>query len=123
MEPIPLPRLITDLQSECSLTQLTQEAAEASTKAVSGCYTGDLLSDVLAHARAGQILITVQAHANTVAVAETKKMPAVIFCNNRLPATDVIAMAEERGIGLFVTPRTSFEVSSTVARYLPCKNQ
>ncbi len=106
--------LIDHIPDEFQVQKLT---APVSTKAVSGCYTGDLLSDVLAHARAGQILVTVQAHANTIAVAETKKMPAVIFCNNRHPSPEVIQMAEERGVSLFVTSRTSFEISSTVAPF------
>ncbi|MDR2028056.1 MAG: hypothetical protein LBP93_00815, partial [Treponema sp.] len=36
---------------------------------LSGAYTSDLLSDVMANAKEGGALITIQAHKNTVAVA------------------------------------------------------
>ena len=49
---------------------------------ISSVYSSDLLSDILANAPEKSLIITVQAHINTVAVAWTKKSPAIILCNN-----------------------------------------
>lgn len=86
---------------------------------LTGCYTGDLLSDVLAHAKAGQILLTVQAHGNTIAVAKEKQLSAIIFCNGRKPDPDVLQLADQWHIALFSTECTSFETASAIARFLP----
>jgi hypothetical protein len=47
----------------CEIVQDQFEDSE-----VAGGYTSDLLSDVMAHAKAGDVLITIQSHKNTVAV-------------------------------------------------------
>lgn len=86
---------------------------------ISGCYTGDLLSDVLTHAEPGQVLVTVQAHRNTIAVASEKKLAAVIFCNDRQPDADALALAEQRQIPLFSTASTTFETAVLISRLLP----
>jgi len=46
-------------------------------------YTSDLLSDVMANAEADCALITIQAHKNTIAVAQLIGANAVIICNDR----------------------------------------
>jgi len=46
---------------------------------VSGVYTSDLLSDVMAHAKDGQALVTIQAHKNTVAVATLVGLPLICY--------------------------------------------
>lgn len=44
-----------------------------------GGYTSDLLSDVMAHIKEDDALITIQAHKNTIAVASLTGASAVIF--------------------------------------------
>ena len=62
---------------------------------VSGGYTSDLLSDVMAHAEEGSILITIQAHKNTVAVAVLKDLAAILVCSNRPVDEDMLEAARE----------------------------
>ena len=50
---------------------------------VRGGYTSDLLSDVMSKAKDGFVLVTIQAHKNTVAVASMLGLVAVILCNGR----------------------------------------
>lgn len=97
------------------LVPLNTLPASADAHDITGCYSGDLLSDVLAHARAGNVLVTVQAHSNTVVVAKEKGCPAIIFCNGRQPQSQVIAMAGTYGIHLFSTEKTPFAVSAAIA--------
>ena len=44
-------------------------------------YCGDLLSDVMANAPASSVLMTIQAHKNTIAVASLVGITALVICN------------------------------------------
>lgn len=79
--------------------------------AVSGGYTSDLLSDVMAHAQAGDVLITIQSHKNTVAVAVLANLPAILVCNSRPVPDDMIVAAKDEGIAVLRTSETQFAVS------------
>ncbi|MFI3257569.1 MAG: hypothetical protein R3Y36_04655 [Spirochaetales bacterium] len=74
-------------------------------------YTGDLLSDVMGNADEECVFITIQAHKNSIAVATLKDSPAIILCNDRLPAEDMIQSAKDEGIALFTTAENQFTVS------------
>lgn len=82
---------------------------------LSGGYTSDLLSDVMANLEEGQVLITIQAHKNTIAVASLAGAAAVVFCHGRKAEADVIAAAASEGIALFNTPDNQFETTCKVA--------
>lgn len=80
-------------------------------EAVSGGYTSDLLSDVMAHAKTGEVLITIQSHKNTVAVAVLANLPAILVCNARPVPDDMKEAARDEGIGILRTAETQFSVS------------
>lgn len=80
-------------------------------KEIAGGYTSDLLSDVMAHAKTGEVLVTIQAHKNTLAVASLVGAPAIILCNNRPIPENMVEAAEQEDISLFRTSLTQFEVS------------
>ena len=48
---------------------------------VTGGYASDLLSDVIANSRQGDLWITLQRHVNVVAVASMKDLAGVILVN------------------------------------------
>ncbi|MBQ9494154.1 MAG: hypothetical protein IJR50_00775 [Treponema sp.] len=74
-------------------------------------YTSDLLSDILGNADEGCVLVTIQAHRNTVAVASTKDCPAIIVCNERAIPVDMIEAAKSERIAIFETSKNQFIVS------------
>jgi hypothetical protein len=74
-------------------------------------YASDLLSDVLANAPSGGVLVTLQVHLNVIAVAGHAGLAAVIFSSDRKPDAEVIAKAEEEGIALFVSPDDTFDLA------------
>jgi ACT domain-containing protein len=76
-----------------------------------GAYTSDLLSDVMAHAKDGGALITIQAHKNTVAVATLANISVVIVCNNRPIPDDMIETAKDEGIAILRTKENQYTVS------------
>ena len=87
---------------------------ECSNEDVTGGYTSDLLSDVMANAPAGSALITIQAHKNTVAVATLAGVRVIIVCNNRPIPADMLEAARQEKIGLFRTAENQFVTSYKV---------
>ena len=78
---------------------------------LSGAYTSDLLSDVMANAKDGGALITIQAHKNTVAVATLVNISVIVICNSRPIPDDMIAAAKEEGIAIILTKENQYKVS------------
>lgn len=78
---------------------------------IESVYTGDLLSDILGNADSGCVIVTIQAHRNTVAVASTKDARAIVVCNERAIPDDMIAAAQEERIALFETDKNQFITS------------
>ena len=77
---------------------------------LSGAYTSDLLSDVLANSKSN-VLITIQAHINTVAVATVVNIAAIIICNSRPVPEDMLTAAKEHGIAILLSRENQFVVS------------
>ena len=76
-----------------------------------GGYVSDLLSDVMANARAGNVWITLQVHQNIVAVATLKELAGIIIIGGRQPEKQTLAKAEEEKIPLLLSELTAFEVA------------
>lgn len=87
-------------------------------KVVSGAYCSDLLSDVIANARAGNVLITVLTHQNVIGVAVLVELSAVIMTGGMLPVESAVVAAAREGIPLFTTALNSFETAGRVHRLL-----
>ena len=81
---------------------------------VSTGYTSDLLSDVMANAPDESVLITIQAHKNTVAVATLAGVRAVVICNSRPVPPDMVEAAKSEGVAIFRTEKNQFVVSTEV---------
>jgi len=77
---------------------------------VSGGYASDLLSDVLAHGKEGNLWITLQAHANIVAVASMKGFAAILLVGGREPQEDTLEKAESERIPILVSRLPAFEL-------------
>ncbi len=76
-----------------------------------GGYVSDLLSDVMANAKAGDVWITLQIHQNIVAVATLKELAAIIIIGGRQPEKQTLAKAEEEKIPILLSESTAFEVA------------
>jgi len=77
---------------------------------VRGGYVGDLLSDVMANSREGDIWITRQVHQNIVAVASLKDLAGIILIQGSEPTPDTAAKAGAEGIPILVTDLPAFEI-------------
>lgn len=75
------------------------------------CAAGaDLMSDVLAFARPGAMLLTGLTNPQVVRTAEMAEIVAIVFVRGKQPPPETIALAKERGIPLIMAPYTMFEM-------------
>lgn len=91
-------------------------------KNISGGYTGDLLSDVMANSHEGDIWITRQVHQNIVAVASLKDHAGIILVNSCEPAQETLEKAAQENIPIMVSDLSAFELSSKVYNLLAKKD-
>ncbi|MDR0600101.1 MAG: hypothetical protein LBG84_08500 [Treponema sp.] len=81
---------------------------------LTGAYTSDLLSDVMANAKEGGALITIQAHKNTVAVATLVNVTVIVLCNNRPIQDDMLEAAKDEGVAVIRTRENQYTVSGKI---------
>ena len=82
----------------------------ALTTEVRGGYASDLMSDVIAHAREGDLWVTLQTHQNIVAVASMKALAGIVLVNGRQPEADTLQKAGAENIALLVSVLPAFEL-------------
>lgn len=100
---------IAEIISSCKLQLVAGK--DAADREVTGGYTSDLLSDAIAHCKAGVVWITLQTHPNIVAVGALKEISGIIIVNGRTAEQETIAKAESEGIALMATESSAFEVT------------
>ncbi len=98
---------VTDAAKRIGGTLVT--AAAAAGREIQGGYASDLLSDVMANSREGDLWVTMQKHVNIVAVAQLNGLAGIILVNDRKPEPDTVARAEEVGVPIISTPRQAFD--------------
>jgi predicted transcriptional regulator len=89
----------------------TRAASDHLHEEVTGGYASDLLSDVIAHGRKGNLWLTIQTHPNIVAVATMKELAGIILTGGREPDLGTLQKAEEEGIPILVTQVFTFELA------------
>lgn len=90
--------------------ELKVAAGENLDREVAGGYASDLLSDVMANSREGDIWVTLQAHPNIIAVASLKGMAGVVIVQGRTPEAQTVDKARQEDIPLMVTGLQTFEL-------------
>ena len=91
-----------NLQVECGEEFLDRE--------VLGGYVSDLLSDVMAHAKKGDVWVTRQVHPNIVAVAVIRMMPGIIIVNNFKPEEETLKKAITKELPIMTSKLPAFEL-------------
>ena len=80
-------------------------------------YVGDLLSDVMANAKKGDIWLTRQAHPNIVAVAVLRMLSGVIIINNREPEEETVTKALKEKLPIMTSELPAFELAGRLYEY------
>jgi hypothetical protein len=78
---------------------------------VTGGYAGDLLSDVLAHSRPGNIWITLHTHPNIVAVASSRELSGIIIVHGRTPEEATLQKAAEENLPIMISDLSTYHVA------------
>jgi nucleoside permease NupC len=82
---------------------------------ISGGYASDLLSCVMASAKAGNVWVTLQAHPNVVAVASLLDLAAVIITEGIVPDEETAHKAREEAVNVLTTRKDTYTVVSELA--------
>jgi len=88
------------------------------TQEVTGVYVSDLLSDVMANSKDGNLWITLQTHLNIVAVAGLKNLSGIIIVNNRQPEKEITEKAQSENVTIMTTSLPAFEVAGKMYQML-----
>jgi len=72
-------------------------------------FAADLMSDVLAFAKEGSILLTGLTNPLVIRTAETLDLRAIIFVRGKRPSEDAVKLAREKNIALLGTRYILFE--------------
>ena len=107
---------LKDIVEKLGLRVLTSKVA-GDTK-VTGGHTCDLLSDVMANGRPGNIWITMQTHQNILAVVKIKDLAGVIVVNGRQPDEETVQKADEEDVTVVGTDESAFRISGRLYRLL-----
>lgn len=89
---------------------------------VSGGYTSDLLSDVIANSHEGNLWITLQTHQNIIAVSKLKDLAGIIIVNKRKPDEETIKKADEENLPLMITEETAYIISGKLYQLIGPKD-
>ncbi|MDD2533712.1 MAG: DRTGG domain-containing protein [Eubacteriales bacterium] len=89
-----------------------------SDKVVKSGYACDMLSWVMAHARATDIWMTILNSMNVIAVAVLTECACVLLTENVDLPEDVAKRAQEKEIIVLRTPLSTYEASAKLAEFL-----
>lgn len=78
---------------------------------VSTAFGADLMSDVLAFAKAGALLLTGLTNAQVIKTAATRHIAAIIIVRGKEPSSEAIDMAKELQIPILTTKYILFETA------------
>ena len=98
---------VKELQDKLNLNALNA----VSDTEIDGAFVSDMLSDVMAGAKAGNVWVTVQTHKNVVAAANLVDVPAIIVVRGKKVPEDTVQMADKVGVTLFDTELDTFQVA------------
>jgi predicted transcriptional regulator len=102
---------LPQIARQLDLEALNPRASLDPVREVGQAHASDLLSDVLANAPAGGLLLTIQVHMNVIAVSLHAGLSAVIFTSGLSPEEAVREKAAAEGLPLFATRESTFEVA------------
>jgi len=76
---------------------------------IAACFAADLMSDVLAFAEPGALLVTGLASIQSAHAADVAELAAILYVAGKRPAQPVLDLARENGLPVLTTPLSLFE--------------
>ncbi len=77
---------------------------------VNGVFVSDMLSDVMAGAKSGNLWLTVQTHKSIVPAANLVDVAAVIITSGKEVPHETVELASKYNIAILVSPLPTFEL-------------
>jgi hypothetical protein len=99
-----------EIAEHLRLADVTPEIRPPEPLEVTEGYVSDLLSDVLANAPNGGLLVTAQVHMNVIAVCVHTGVVGVIFALGRRPEESVRKKAMKENVHLYVSEESAFAI-------------
>lgn len=106
---------VSEMAARLGLTPVVEAEPD---REVTGGYTGDLLSWVMGRARAGDAWVTIMSNANIIAVATLADTAAVVLAEGVALEADVVALAQAKGINVYVSDENAFAICGKLAALL-----
>ncbi len=97
----------TELAARLELKGLTKVYE----KPIKGVYISDMVSDVIANAKAGNVLVTLQVHNNVIAAANLVDVSAIVLTRGRTLPSEAVSLAERAEIPVFTTDMDTWQVA------------
>ena len=104
---------VHDLTEKLALRPLSLANEE---RELSGVYIGDLLSWVMGRASCDNVWITIMSNINIIAVAALADVSCIVLAEGVTLEESVLTTAKQKGINVFSTEKTAYEVAAELAR-------
>jgi predicted transcriptional regulator len=91
---------------------------EGLSREVNGGYVSDLLSDVMGHADADNVWITLQNHKNVMAISSLKELAAIVLVKGIKPEADTAEQSNQEQIPILGTHLDTFEITGQIYKLL-----
>ena len=106
---------VREMAEQLSLKPLAVADGE---RAIEGVYIGDLLSWVMGRASSGDAWITIMSNINIVAVATLADVACIVLAEGVTLDENVKQTAEQKGVNVYTTDMTAYEVAAALATAL-----
>lgn len=107
---------VRDVVEKFKLTVFSGE--QGLDREVKGGYVCDLLSDVMGHAKEGEVWCTLQAHKNIMAVAGLKDLAAIVIIKGVKPEDETVEVSNEEGVPVLGTGDQCFEFAGKLYDFI-----
>ncbi|MDD4364845.1 MAG: DRTGG domain-containing protein [Synergistales bacterium] len=97
-------------------------AEKLETAEVDYVYAADLMSDVLAFALPGTLLLTGLTNIQIIRTAQMLDLPAILFVRGKHPQEETVRLASQVGLPLLISDKSMYETSGIIfqAGVAPC---
>ena len=103
---------IEELAKKMELKSLTK----ISDREIEGVFISDMISDVMAGAKSGNLWLTIQTHKSIVPAANLVDVSAIIITGNKEVPADTLEMANKYNIAIFSSTLPTYEIVGTIHR-------
>ena len=81
---------------------------------IHGVFISDMVSDIVAGAGAGNLLVKIQTHKNLIASANLADVAAIVYVRDKRPQPDVVELADRVKITLLTTALDAWKMALTL---------